>query len=151
MRNKSVLILTKILWRRCLSGTDMNAENSPVIICLWRHQCNHVIIVNLLEKQQIMLIFSANLKQNNALFGNGSILFYSYVFWELGTNHLIFTGGRGGEGGGTGFEMMHAIFFRGPLYVNSFFWAWMLAKNLFLKNFRDESMTYSCSKKHDVQ
>ena len=55
--------------------------NPPVIKRLLRHQCDHMNIVNVLEKQPIMLIFSAqSLNKNNALFGNGSTLFYLYMF-----------------------------------------------------------------------
>ena len=64
----------------------------------------------------------------------------------LVTNHLIFTGG-----GGTSFEMMHAIFFRGPLYANNFFGRDCQQTIFFLENFWDESMAYFCGKRHDVQ
>ena len=48
-----------------------------------------------------------------------------HIRWnELGTNHLIFTGG-------TSFEMMHAIFFRGPLYANNFFSDVTVSKQFF--------------------
>ena len=53
---------------------------SPVLISLCRHQCDHVTIVIVSKKLLILSIFSASLRHNNALYANGSILFYPYVF-----------------------------------------------------------------------
>ena len=54
---------------------DLNKKS-----CDLNKKSGHVTIINVSEKLLILSIFSANLKQNNTLFGNGSILFYSYVF-----------------------------------------------------------------------